>query len=280
MNNAGRNCRENVTASSPAAQMLHLLPFLLLNANALSECQKSIIFQTTNVFENSQVGFAYDYCEQLHDGRGITSGIIGFTSGTGDAYQVVSAYSKHRAYRNEFDKYLLPMQKLAAKNSMTDSTVGLSGYCRKWIQASWSPVFRAIQRKALESMYFTPSFDLAKLIGLQSAVSLGQFYDCAIQHGIDGPDSLTHIAAMVKLPTPASGGDEIQWIISFMQHRKYILCHPQEAATQQVWCASVSRVNSYMYIAGHNPANFTTEIESLDNDGSLMDIKCDTAMLL
>jgi chitosanase len=51
---------------------------------SLDLCQKSIVFQTTNIFENSQLHFAFDYCENIKDGRGYTSGIIGFTTGTHD----------------------------------------------------------------------------------------------------------------------------------------------------------------------------------------------------
>ncbi|KAJ3150744.1 hypothetical protein HK101_001945 [Irineochytrium annulatum] len=46
----------------------------------------------TNIYENSQRQFAFDFCEDVNDGRGYTSGIVGFTTGTRDAYLVIDNY--------------------------------------------------------------------------------------------------------------------------------------------------------------------------------------------
>ncbi|KAJ2109503.1 hypothetical protein IW146_006331, partial [Coemansia sp. RSA 922] len=60
----------------------------------LSGCAKSLALQVTNVYENGDTAFHYEYCEDLKDGRGFTAGIAGFCSGTGDALEVVKLYHK------------------------------------------------------------------------------------------------------------------------------------------------------------------------------------------
>ncbi|KAJ2376692.1 hypothetical protein IW150_001824, partial [Coemansia sp. RSA 2607] len=44
-----------------------------LAAAELSGCAKSIALQITNIYENGDTNFHYDYCENLHDGRGFTA---------------------------------------------------------------------------------------------------------------------------------------------------------------------------------------------------------------
>ena len=48
--------------------------------------------------ENSSLDWRaqYRYIQDIHDGRGYTAGIIGFTSGTGDMLDVVKLYSRAR----------------------------------------------------------------------------------------------------------------------------------------------------------------------------------------
>ena len=48
--------------------------------------------------ENSTLNWRaqYRYIQDIHDGRGYTGGIVGFTSGTGDMLAVVTAYRRAR----------------------------------------------------------------------------------------------------------------------------------------------------------------------------------------
>ncbi|KAJ1645742.1 hypothetical protein LPJ64_002719, partial [Coemansia asiatica] len=65
------------------------IPLLATMVDAgLSGCAKSIALQITNIYENGDTKFHYDYCENLHDGRGYTAGIVGFCTGTADAWEV------------------------------------------------------------------------------------------------------------------------------------------------------------------------------------------------
>jgi chitosanase len=51
--------------------------------------------QIISSFENSTTVIQYGYAENLHDGRGITAGRAGFTSGTDDLLAVVQLYLKN-----------------------------------------------------------------------------------------------------------------------------------------------------------------------------------------
>lgn len=256
----------------------HLMAFLyflmaISSAQLLSACQKSAVQQTTNVFENSQLNFAFDYCRNINDGRGYTVGIVGFTTGTGDANTVISAYSQLSNQTHEFDAFTTRLTSLASSG---DSAVsGLDGFCQAWKLACNTTAFRSTQVAKLYQLYYTPSQNLADSLGLQLPISRGQFYDAAVQHGI-GPESysLNSMASLVKAATPSNGGDETKWIAAFMTYRKKILCANGQSTP---WCNSKSRVASYEYIMATNPT-FNDSISALDNDGAKISISCNLAL--
>ncbi|KAJ2768597.1 hypothetical protein IWQ56_002877, partial [Coemansia nantahalensis] len=78
---------------------------------ALGACSKDIALRITNVYENSDVKFHYDYCENIKDGRGFTSGIVGFCTGTSDAWEVIQEYHKLTGGKDAFS----PMDRALAK---------------------------------------------------------------------------------------------------------------------------------------------------------------------
>ena len=51
----------------------------------LTSDQKRRAEELTSIFENDTIELQYAYTEDLHDGRGITSGRVGFTTRDGDA---------------------------------------------------------------------------------------------------------------------------------------------------------------------------------------------------
>lgn len=248
--------------------MIPILTAIIYGAAAQSTpCQQSIVLQVTNLFENSHKHFGFDYCENIQDGRGYTCGIVGFTSGTQDAYQVVSNYMSAEGSTREFASSLATLKSLAAGKA-TANVDGLDDFCSQWVQASKNSVFRKIQVDALSTIYYTPSQVLANTAGLTLAAARGQFYDTGVQHGVIGtPDALNGIIGRVNVPTPANGGDEFSYIVEFMKTRKEVLCNPVDKTTQAAWCASVPRVTSYEY-AMKNNANFTDALEVLNNDGN------------
>ncbi|KAJ2713096.1 hypothetical protein H4R19_002423 [Coemansia spiralis] len=256
----------------------------------LSGCAKGIALKITNVYENGDTQFHYDYCENLKDGRGYTAGIAGFCTGTGDAWQVVQRYHKMTGGNDAFS----PMDKVLAQyaESGSDSTAGLSDYCPVWGQLGKNDAqFRKAQDGLRDDTYFNPSQVYADRLGLKFDVSRAQLYDAAIQHGTgnDG-DSL---GALIKytnqrLPTgaPQTSGstltingqkvDEIAWLKQFLQIREADLKNPREPDNRggNYWAQTTYRTKSYAYIISQGEFRFAGSVKILDNDGKPMVVSC------
>jgi hypothetical protein len=127
----------------------------------------------------------------------------------------------------------------------------------------------------MKELYLYPSLELASQQGLQLAVSKGQFYDAAIQHGVFGTDSLAEI---IKRTPGTPRNNELEWMTRFLRARQHVLCNPASKQTKDAWCASVTRVHSYQYLLSHNPPDFDTEITALNNDGEPVSVKCNLAV--
>ncbi|TPX31141.1 chitosanase [Synchytrium microbalum] len=244
-------------------------------------CQKSIVQSLTNIFENSDTNFHFDYCENINDGRGYTAGIVGFTTATHDAFSVVTNYTKLQP-NNQLNPYYSTLQALNVSGS--SSTSGLSGFCDAWAASCNDTIFRQVQVNTTDYMYFDPSQALGMAVGLVFPLSYGQMYDAAIQHGLESdPDSLPSMIAKTQstmisngyAPTVAAGADEIVWMTTFMNTRIYTLTHASTAATRNVWSQSITRVKSYQYAASQGSWSFEASLNALDNDGKVVTLNCD-----
>ncbi|GID95878.1 chitosanase [Amorphoplanes digitatis] len=166
--------------------------------------------------ENSTLDWRgeYDYLEDLHDGRGYTGGIVGFTSGTSDMLALVTEYTR-RSPGNRLAPYLPALRAVDG----SDSHAGLDpGYPAAWKAAAADPVFRKTQEDERDRMYFDPSVALATADGLRA---LGQFayYDAAVMHGMSGLREI-RAAALRKAQVPKDQtGDEIVWLNAFLNAR-------------------------------------------------------------
>ncbi|ORX72356.1 lysozyme-like protein [Linderina pennispora] len=164
-------------------------------ASGNSACAKTLALKITNIYENGDTNFHYDYCENIKDGRGFTSGISGFCTGTADAWEVVQQYHKLTGGKDSFSKYDGVLKKYAQSGS--DSTSGLDGYCSVWSKLGKSDAkFRNAQDAIRDSMYYNPSQKLADQLGLKLSISRAQLYDCGIQHGT-GSDA-DGLAGLIK----------------------------------------------------------------------------------
>ncbi|KAJ2798597.1 hypothetical protein H4R21_003863, partial [Coemansia helicoidea] len=249
-----------------------------------------IALRITNVYENGDTAFHYDYCENLKDGRGYTAGIAGFCTGTGDAWEVIQRYHKMTGGRDAFS----PMDAVLARyaNSGSDSTAGLQDYCKVWERLGKGDAqFRSAQNSLRDDTYFDPAQAAADRLGLKLDVSRAQLYDTAIQHGTgDDKDSLGALIKYTneKLPTSApktSGStltingqkvDEIAWLKTFIQVREADLRNPRESANRggNYWAQTTYRTKSYAYIIGQGQFMFGRSVRILDNDGKPMSVSC------
>ncbi|KAI8801273.1 lysozyme-like domain-containing protein [Cladochytrium replicatum] len=262
----------------------------LVGATDVAPCEKSIIQQLTNYYENSRFQFSFDYCENLGDGRGFTAGVAGFTTGTHDALEVIKAYvEKMDGEPTEFDGMLDRLKEISReKEGLNSDVAGLSGYCRAWETASNNPVFRQAQMEALDANAWTPSQAMADKLGLNLTITRGFLYDGWIMQGSgDDPDSMEAIikraAKAVEKATsldgiPSKGRDEIEFLKSMFRQRFRVFTNPTDSATKDEWTAAVGRLYSYFFLFCTGQDTFTDAVDALDFDYKLLNVTCDTSI--
>ncbi|MEU4214549.1 chitosanase [Actinoplanes sp. NPDC026623] len=192
------------------------LPAASLAAGLHDPDKKASALQLVSSAENSTLDWRgeFDYIEDLHDGRGYTGGIVGFTSGTSDMLALVTEYTR-RSPGNKLAPYLPALRAVDG----SDSHAGLDpGYPDAWRAAAADPVFQKTQEDERDRMYFDPAVALATADGLRA---LGQFayYDAAVMHGMSGLRSI-RAAALGKAQVPKEqSGNEIDWLNAFLDAR-------------------------------------------------------------
>ena len=163
----------------------------------------------------------YRYIKDLHDGRGYTGGIAGFTSATGDMLELVERY--HDLHPGNILEQYLPA--LSQVNG-TSSVKGLAeAFEHDWKTAAYDPLFQQAQDELRDAMYFTPAVNQALADGLHP---LGQFiyYDAMIMHGPgDHEENFGGIRAeaMKQVRKPFQGGSEAAYLYLFLNARKAIM---------------------------------------------------------
>jgi chitosanase len=230
--------------------------------NGLSPAQRLRAEQLISLFENSTIEFQYGYAEVLGDGRGVTAGRAGFTTGTGDAYVVVQQYT-NKVPKNPLAKYLPELKRLLTAENRDDIS-GLRGFIKAWESAAGDPLFRSIQDRIMEQMYYVPSIVHANRQGLRFALSRAVVYDTIIQHGNgDDPDSLSALLTETQQRlggTPKIGIDERDWLRTFLSVRRSHLSNAHDPTTRKGWAESVTRVDVWSYIAARENYNLTGPI--------------------
>nr|WSY54146.1 chitosanase [Streptomyces sp. NBC_00886] len=199
--------------------------------------------QLISIFENSTPEIQYGYAENLNDGRGVTAGRAGFTTGDGDALQVVQAYTN-----------LVPDNPLAQFiPSLQQNGSGLdeAAYIAAWKEAANDQVFRDVQDAQVEARYFSPAMQDADQLGLATALARAELYDASIQHGnTSNGDALPALISRTtaKVGTPGQAGEQT-WLNTFFDVRVDDLKNPQNTATAAEWAGSVDRVEAMRRIA-------------------------------
>lgn len=256
----------------------------------LCGCSKTMVMEVTNVYENGDTDFHYGYCENLSDGRGFTAGIIGFCTGTGDAWKMIQYYHTLTGGKDKFTPMDKALEKLAKDESQ--DTGSIKNYCKVFTELGLhDPKFRQAQDHIRKQMYFDPSQKAADQLGLKFTVSRGQLYDTAIEHGAgDGKDDMGSIIKYTNQQfskdAPGKSGstlninghkvDEFVWLNEFLDQRELDLKHPKDQANQggNYWAQTTYRIKSYKYIMKNNPKYWGKTVKILDNDGKPMTVKC------
>jgi chitosanase len=252
-------------APTAPTYMPHRVSLYQLKVNrqkGLSPQQRLRAEQLISLFENSTIEFQYSYAEVLGDGRGVTAGRAGFTTGTGDAYVVVQQYT-NKVPKNPLAIYLPELKRLLTAKNPNDIS-GLRGFIKAWESAAKDPLFRSTQDRIMEQLYYMPSIGHANRQGLNFALSRAVVYDTIIQHGDgDDPDSLSALLKETQQRvggTPKMGIDERDWLRTFLAVRRAHLSNAHDPTTREVWAESVTRVDVWSAIASSKNYNLTGPI--------------------
>src|SRR3954449_11232854 len=195
--------------------------------------------QITSTFENSTLELQYDYVENIGDGRGITAGRAGFTSGTGDLLLVIRRYSEAKP-----DNVLAPyISALQAVNG-TDSTKGLGGFADAWAVAAEDPDFRKVQDELVDELYFGAAMTMAADWGIETPLGQMIIWDTMIQHGAGGNHGTRAIIKETQEDAGAVGQDESAWLDTFLDIRLRHLLRMYRATTENADVSSESRVDA------------------------------------
>ncbi len=184
---------------------------------------KSVCLQLTTVCENSSTRFNYNYAEKLEsfDGRGITFGIVGFTTGTYDGNQLIHYYTQLNP-NNNLAKYIPALDKI--DNDKHDSydknndITGLDNFIKDINNCS-DPLFKKAQMYKLDQLYWEPSVQMADDIGAKNLLTLAFIYDMCVNHSEDGAQQFIDNAINELGGTPDSGVDENKFLSKLMEDR-------------------------------------------------------------
>jgi len=226
----------------------------LIQRAAFTPQQRLIVDQFLSVFEYGKPELVYDKAEELDDGRGITAGKVGFTSGTGDMLMVIEKYTQLKP-GNSLAQYLPELNRLNtvyAKNGYKLSKESANISNLVGLEAEWKvnakfKLFRDIQDEVDNNLNFNPVLHKAESLGLKFPLSLMSLYDASIQHGESGLNDLIKKATqMTDGYTPKEGADEIKWLRNFNINRKTVL------ESNKYWRDSIHRVIEIMDLINAN----------------------------
>ena len=190
----------------------------------LSELQVDAIQSLVACPENSTTNWAraYGFAKFLGDGRGITFGIVGFCSGTGDGIIVLDELFK-RSRGHPLCRFRDAMRKTRGENRS-----GLGGFEAAAKASEADAAYREAQWVVADKLYWTFARDYCAKKGrctsrpgpvLKSPLAIGAMYDTSLNHGSE-PSSFKKIEQGMS---DRNSGDEGRWIKDFMESRFKLL---------------------------------------------------------
>ena len=203
--------------------------------------EKSVALSLVAIAENSQTSPVFDYAENIGDGRGITFGIIGFTTGTYDGNEWLHEYTNLNP-ENRLAKYIPAMDAIDAgphPDGMNDDLTGLDDFITDFHASLNDPYFKQSQLDKMDELYWDPSVDTARELGIKQVIALSQIFDASIQHGTEGMADIAAQANSALGGSPKDGIDELLWLTRFLDIRREVLSQDPS------WNESVDRVEMY-----------------------------------
>ena len=189
----------------------------------LTEMQIDAIQSLVACPENSTTNWpkAYGFAKWLGDGRGMTFGLVGFCSGTGDGVLVLEGTAR-RQPGHRLARYVAAMRKTRG-----ESRTGLAGLEEAVRASGADTAFREAQWEVASKLYWEFAAAYCQKRGkcaarpgpvLRSALAVGAMFDTALNHGGE-LSSFKHITDRMR----SQEGDEGTWLKNFCEARRALL---------------------------------------------------------
>jgi chitosanase len=266
---ADKTAIENTTNSTDTAHETTDDSKVTYNGKTVTSEIKGVCLQLTTACENSSETFDYNYAEKIGDGRGITFGAVGFTTGTYDGNELIKYYTQLNP-NNSLAKYIPALDKIDTgkrdSEGKSDDTTGLENFISD-VQACSDPLFKQAQMVELDIHYWNPAVKIADSIGAKNNLTLAFIYDICVNHGADGAQDYVDSIKEYLGGTPASGVDENEFLAALMDYRYDDLAEDDPD--------SIDRVNAYQELleAGNfnlkAPFEFTVYGDTFKIDGNV-----------
>jgi len=227
--------------------------------------RKHVAEAIISTFENSTTALPYDAAQRLDDGRGITAGRAGFTSGTHDLLLVVRRYEQIAGGSTPLSRYVRPLTAIdtqVADGGDADDTEGLDGFEDTWRTTSRTdPRLDQAQDAVYDDLYFRPAMDQARPLGLTTGLGQLVILDTAVQHGRGGPDGLLALIAETnRKQESGSDPEHTVWLRQFLEIRRAHLRDPADDDTADVWRASIPRVDTLVSLIDQRRFDLATPL--------------------
>jgi chitosanase len=186
----------------------------------ITEDVKRKIIETINVAETSKKEGDYGKITIANDGPGnirqISYGRSQVTEFNGLLKHLITAYSLSKgSHSKEFVPYV-------SRIGIKPSLAGDPRFISLLNSAGKDPIMKILQDKLFEDKYWKPAVAICKRWGLTLPLSYLIIYDTAIQSGpsVDHPNSIVPtLRNRFSEKIPANGGNEIKWIIGYVDVR-------------------------------------------------------------
>jgi len=189
-------------------------------AKISDETARNVILTLTCIPENDTVSFVYNYAENIKDGRGITFGIIGFTSGTFDGTELLELVAQ-KDPDHYLCKYIPAFKHIDSlhEDGKIDDVTGLENFIADFNQYGNDEVVKEAQLELLDELYWDPAMEIADDFGIELNITKGQMYDASVRHGASGAREIAE-RTNAAIGEPADGTDEIEWLKHYFVERK------------------------------------------------------------
>lgn len=248
----------------------------------VAEIQKRKAQMLTSFWENDTTVFQYGFARDNDDGYGYTSGRVGFTTATGDSYQVVQCYDlAFNGAGNLMKKYEPALKELYDRMIQSGSTqpnIGtidaVGNYTADWTATANSPTlgpaFKKCQDERVDLTYWAPTLPIMKKWGLTTPLTRASLYDATVVHGEANVNDLIEQAnkdtgnAPQKSPAaPLPEAAESTWLQAFHVHRVALL------NSSGAWKPAIARGANYEQMRRDGNLDFSKKIVTSANANSV-----------